>query len=337
MVARQRAGGVERVHQTEPRLGAVGHRHRDRVVQLHDRRRGHRSQLGVQLHDPAPVRRGGVGRPNVAGRDRRLDLVRTRPAEARGGVERGETVGDRLGVPTSAVLVVERHEIAGGVDPRGPSRVVQQHHGEEPVGLRFVGHELREQAGQADALGAQHRPHQVGAAGGCVALVEQEVQHGEHGAEALGEQVRGRHTVRDRRVGDLALGPHDALCHRGLGDEEGPCHLRGGETGEGPQCEGHLGLHGERRMAAGEDQLEPVVLDAAVVTVERVVARSQHRRLLVLPGADRLAAEAVDRPVARGDHEPRPGVGRDPIAWPALQRDRERLLGRLPRRRPSRR
>src|SRR5207248_11327509 len=102
-----------------------------------------------------------------------------------------------------------------------------------------------------------------------------------------------------------------------------------GESSEGPEREGHLGLHGERRMAAGEDQLEPVVLDAAVVTVERVVARSQHRRLLVLPGADRLAAEAVDRPVARGDHEPRPGVGRDPIAWPALQRDRERLLGRL--------
>jgi hypothetical protein len=41
------------------------------------------------------------------------------------------------------------------------------------------------------------------------------------------------------------------------------------------------------------------------------------------------APQAVDRAVARGAHDPAPGVGRDPVARPALHRRGERLLNGL--------
>jgi hypothetical protein len=42
-----------------------------------------------------------------------------------------------------------------------------------------------------------------------------------------------------------------------------------------------------------------------------------------------LAADPVDRPVARRRHEPGARACRSPVAGPALGRDRERLLGGL--------
>jgi hypothetical protein len=39
-----------------------------------------------------------------------------------------------------------------------------------------------------------------------------------------------------------------------------------------------------------------------------------------------VAADAVDRPVARGCDEPRARVRRDAVAWPALGGNGERLL-----------
>src|SRR6185437_6559612 len=45
---------------------------------------------------------------------------------------------------------------------------------------------------------------------------------------------------------------------------------------------------------------------------------------LLLAGA--IAADAVDRPVAAGGHQPCPRVGRHPVARPALGGDREGVL-----------
>ena len=80
-------------------------------------------------------------------------------------------------------------------------------------------------------------------------------------------------------------------------------------------------------MAAGEDQLEPLVLDHRVVKL--VHRHFGHLQLPGLFGQRPLASDPVDRPVARGDCQPRAGVGRDSVAGPALRGDRERLLGGL--------
>jgi hypothetical protein len=69
-------------------------------------------------------------------------------------------------------------------------------------------------------------------------------------------------------------------------------------------------------MAAGEDQLEPLIGDAAG-GLERLDPRER-----VVVGVERhepaLAPQPVDRAVARGGRDPRRGVGRDTVARPAL-------------------
>ena len=76
---------------------------------------------------------------------------------------------------------------------------------EQAERLGFVGHQPREGAGEADGVGAQSLAHEIGAARGRVALVEQEVEHRQRRPQALGQQVGGRHAVRDAGVADLAL------------------------------------------------------------------------------------------------------------------------------------
>ena len=104
-------------------------------------------------------------------------------------------------------------------------------------------------------------------------------------------------------------------------------------SAEGAQGQRHLRLEGERRVTAGEDQLQPLVRDGGVVVHEGLrwlwpgleVAGEQRR----LRGQDLLAAQLVDGAVTRGRDQPAGGVGRFPVAWPAFGGDGERLGGRV--------
>ena len=113
---------------------------------------------------------------------------------------------------------------------------------------------------------------QVAAA--AVARVEDQVDDREHGGQPVGQDVVGRHPERDAGGGDLALGPHEALGHRRLRDEERAGDLAGVEAAQRPQRERDLGLGRERRMAAREDQLEPLVGKRRLV--HRVLHRLRH-------------------------------------------------------------
>ena len=91
----------------------------------------------------------------------------------------------------------------------------------------------------------------------------------------------------------------------------------------------------QRRVAAREDQPQPVVVDAARRRVRPGSSGGrQHRDLLQLGGARRGAAQPVERAVARGGREPRAGIARDAVARPPLERAREgvlrALLGEIP-------
>ena len=131
-----------------------------------------------------------------------------------------------LGVPARAVLVVERDRIAGGVGPCVATGVGEQQQREQAERLGVVGHQRREQAGQADRLVAQSRARTSSVAvGRRVALVEDQVDDVQHAREALGQLVVGRHAVGDAGGDDLALRPHEPLVHRRLGGEERPGEL----------------------------------------------------------------------------------------------------------------
>ncbi len=145
------------------------------------------------------------------------------------------------------------------VDAGRPARLVQQHQRQQTERFGFVGHQLSQRPGQANRLGAQAGADQLGPGGGRVALVEQQVQHGEHGPGSFRQHVVGRDAEGYAGVADLALGPHQALGHGGFGDQERPRYLGRGQAGQGAQGEGDLGLQGQGRMTAGEHQAQAVV------------------------------------------------------------------------------
>ena len=183
--------------------------------------------------------------------------------------------------------------------------------------LRLVGHQLGERAPEPQRLGRQ-------LAAAAVALVEDQVDDREHGREPVGQQVVGRDPERDPGGLDLALRPHQALGHRRLADEEGARDLAGGQAAERAQRQRDLRLRGERRVAAGEDELEPLVGEGRLV--HGVLRRLGHLEQAGLRGQRAVAADAIDGSVARGRHEPGARVVRDAVARPALRGDREGLL-----------
>ena len=81
-------------------------------------------------------------------------------------------------------------------------------------------------------------------------------------------------------------------------------------------------------MAAGEEQAQPVVGDR-VHGLVGLLAAAQGLQLAQLLRVTALAAQAVDRAVARGAHDPATGIWRHSVARPALHGSRERLLHRL--------
>ena len=183
--------------------------------------------------------------------------------------------------------------------------------------LGLVRHELGERTPEPDRLARE-----VPAAS--IALVEDQVDDCEHGREAVREQVRGGYAKRDPGSLDLPLRPDEPLRHGRLGDEERAGDLLGLQPAERPQGERDLRIELERRVAAGEDELEPLVLDHGLV--HDVLRCLGHVEQAGLHGERAIAADAVDGPVARRGHEPGARVGGLSVAGPALGRDRERLL-----------
>ena len=92
----------------------------------------------------------------VLGGDRRLDHVRARPGAPRLVGER-EALGDLLGVPERAILVVEQNEPAARVGARFAPRVEEQHQRQQRDHLRLPGQHLAQHARQSDRLGAELR------------------------------------------------------------------------------------------------------------------------------------------------------------------------------------
>ena len=209
-------------------------------------------------------------------------------------------------------------------------RVLQQHEREQARGLGFVGHQRPEDAGEPDRLVAEVGPNER-TRRGRVTLVEDQVQDGEHTRQAFGQELGRRHAVGDRGLADLVLGADEALRHRGLGDQEGSGDLARGESAQGLQGERDARLHRQGRVAAGEDQPEPVVGDAThvgLVSSERL-ERLQGAELRRLLAKGSLTPQPVDRSIARGRRDPRAGVVGDPAFGPHPHRLRERVLHRV--------
>ena len=118
----------------------------------------------VELEDLTPVGVGGGRGVAVDGVDRGLDLERSRHVAAQARPHQGLALGDERSVPLAAVLVGEQHDGSIGRDAGGAARLGEQQQGEQSEHLGLVGHQLGQQPGQADRLGAQLVAHEVIAA-----------------------------------------------------------------------------------------------------------------------------------------------------------------------------
>ena len=139
--------------------------------------------------------------------------------------------------------------------------------------------------------------------------------------------MRRRHAKRDAGGLDLVLGADESLRHRRLGHEERTRDLVRRQAAERAQRQRDLRVERERRVAAGEDELEPLVGDRRLFHV--VLRRLWHVEQARLRGERAVAADAVDRAVPGGRHEPGNRVRGRAVARPALGGDRECLLGRF--------
>ena len=128
----------------------------------------------------------------------------------------------------------------------------------QPPRLGLLGHGGGDHAGQPHGVRGQVAV--LGGAGrGDEALVEHHVDDGEHVGEPVRELVGRRDGQRDAGLDDLALGADDPLRERALVDQERAGDLRRGEADHRAEGERQPGLGGQGRVAAGEQQREPVV------------------------------------------------------------------------------
>ena len=218
-----------------------------------------------------------------------------------------------------------------------PAGVVEQHQREQAECLGLVGHQGTQGAGEADGLGGQALADQILARCCRVALVEQEIEDGQHGARAVHQLMRRWHPERDARVAHLLLGPGQALRHRRLGHEERPRDLCGRQAREGPQRERDLRLERQSGVATGEHEPQPVVRHVRRVVGEpagRFVGCAHRGHLLQLRSAQLASAQNVEGAVPGHRREPGAGAARDAVAGPTLGRPREgilrALLGKVP-------
>jgi hypothetical protein len=127
----------------------------------------------------------------------------------------------------------------------------------------------------------------------------------------------------DPRRFDLAFGPDQPLRHGALWYQEGAGDLVGAEPAESAQGERHLRLDRERRVTAGEDELQTLVRKG----------RGLHRHLSTILGSEQaelgregpVAADAIRCLVPRRPHQPGARIIGDAVAWPSVGGDRERL------------
>ena len=333
VIVLQRRFGGQRIDQLKPGLRAHRHRDRDRAVELDHRRRRAPRKLPIKRGDARPVRFIRRTRPRMTGRDRGLQHIGSAlRAEPLGTLERAEPAADQEVVPAGAVLLEQqdRRAVRGGActEPRS----LDFHQRDEPMHLRLGGRQLGKNAPQPQRLLAQRGPDPV-LAGRCrIAFVEDQVDHFQHRGEPLAERRAARHFVRHARLGQRALGAHDALRDGRLRHQEGARDLLGGEPADQPQRQRDARLGREHRMAGGEDQPQQIVADVVVerrVEIGRVRIVHLAADLLVLALDQLGAAVLVERAVLRGRHQPGGGIVGNASFRPALERGDQRILRQL--------
>ena len=186
---------------------------------------------------------------------------------------------------------------------------------------------------QPDRLVAQIETHERVSGVRGIALVEDQVDHREHGRQALGELDAFGHLIGQGAVADRSLGAHEPLGDRGLGYQKGARDLPGREAADQLQGQGDAAVGRQARMTAREDQPESVVRNRlGVGHVWNLVIRSECGLVGERVGLRFHPApppQTIDCASARRRDEPGARSIRRSGLGPAVERLLERFLDDL--------
>ena len=175
---------VERVEKLESGGWAVHHGGSDGMVEQDHGVVGHPPEQIVEREDLRPVGVFGARCFIVDRRDGSLQCVTSDGSFLERVREQCDAFCDSGLVPQGAVLLVERDELAGGSGARGATGIGEEHKGEQTGYLGIVGQHCVSGAGETDGFGGEVGAREVGSGAGGIALVEDEIENVENGAEA---------------------------------------------------------------------------------------------------------------------------------------------------------
>ena len=224
-----------------------------------------------------------------------------------GLVDERHTFDDGRFVPQGTVLLLEQEQASVRGGARGPAGIGEEDQRQQTGHVGVSGKEGAQHPGEVERPLDEVGPDEVLPRRRPVTGREEQQQHRQHGVDAGRHLVRRRHTERDAGGGDLLLRPRDPGRHRRLGDEEGTGDLCRRQAAEEAQRQGDLGIRRERRVAACEDEPEPVIGGVAETR------RAKPRSLLLL---HEERQRAFERRLTPAEVEGSPlGHRREPGGW----------------------
>ncbi len=215
-----------------------------------------------------------------------------------------------------AILLGERDKSPVRPGTRRPASVGEQHQRQQARDLPVAGPVCMELPREPDRLGAELDAVQRGARARGGALGEDQVQNAQDRVQPCAHlRLRGQRE-RAPEGTDPLLGAADALSHRGLGHQKRSRDLSRGQPANRAQRQRDLRRHGQRGMAAQQEQAERVVWLSLHALGRHRLERGGHllppcpRHVVApqfcpAPGRDgdqpplRVLRYALDRPLAR--------------------------------------
>ena len=201
-------------------LRAANLGHRDRSVERHDRRWLHDLEGSIEQINLRPIGVFGPGGAGMQRGDCRLDLIRPAAAVAHGFVDQRQTLSDHLLVPQRAILIIEQHQRAVGIEARRGSRVLQQQQRSQPHDLGLALEQPQQQPRQAYSLLAKGTADFGGVAGCGIALIENQIDHRGHRGEPFRALRRARRLERHVGIRHPGFRPRDPLLYRRFRNQE---------------------------------------------------------------------------------------------------------------------
>ena len=208
--------------------------------------------------------------------------------------------------------------------------VGQQHQGQQAGRFSVAGQRAVHHASQADGFVGEVVPLQRRAAARDVALAEDQIQHVQHGIQARGTFLVGRHAEAHARRLDLFLRAADSLRHGRLGHQERARDLGGRQPAHCPQRQRNRRRPGQRRVTAHEQEQQRVVVLFDAVAVGRrhgwLAFHCLCDDLGLAPPPRQVGADCVGHAPRRDVNQPAAWVFGDALLRPLHGRGQQRLL-----------